>query len=147
MTLAEVLKIREGKRLVFTNGIFDILHAGHVSYLAAAKELGDILVVGVNSDLSAKRLKGASRPFNNQQDRLMLVQALKSVDAAIVFEEDSPQNLILSLMPQIYVKGGDYTEANLPETPTVHACGGQVVILPFLEGRSTTQTLKKIGFE
>lgn len=138
--------MREGKRLVFTNGVFDILHAGHVAILAEARLLGDLLIVGVNSDASVKRLsKGPDRPVHTLGDRLAVLRALRMVDAAIPFEEDTPVTLIEALRPEVHVKGGDYEADSLPETPVVRAYGGEVVILPLLPGRSTTEALRRLG--
>ena len=133
-----------GRRIVFTNGCFDILHAGHVSYLNRARCLGDILIVGVNSDASVSRLKGLSRPINLLLDRIQVLAALSCVDRLISFEEDSPMNLIRLIRPDVYVKGGDYTKETLPEAPMVEALGGVVEILPFLENRSTSNIIQRI---
>lgn len=134
----------QGKKVVFTNGCFDILHVGHVSYLENAKKQGDILIVGVNSDDSTRRLKGPTRPINNQNDRVCMLSALKSVDYTVIFEEDTPEDLIAYLKPSIHVKGGDYKKDDLPETKIVEAYGGKVVILNFVEGKSTTNIVNKI---
>jgi rfaE bifunctional protein nucleotidyltransferase chain/domain len=148
ITTQEALALRKGKRLVFTNGVFDILHAGHVRYLAEARELGDLLIVGVNSDASARLLgKGPGRPFNTLEDRSAVLSALRSVDAVFVFNEATPERVIAILKPDVHVKGGDYREENLPEAAVVRSYGGEVVILPTLEGRSTTATLKKLEGE
>ena len=144
MTLHEAKRLREGKRLVFTNGVFDILHAGHVRYLAQAAQLGDLLIVGVNSDASVKRLKGPARPINPLKDRLQVLEALRPVAAAISFDEDTPERIVEELRPEVHVKGGDYREEDLPEARIVRSYGGEVVILPLLEGRSTTSILGKI---
>jgi D-beta-D-heptose 7-phosphate kinase / D-beta-D-heptose 1-phosphate adenosyltransferase len=133
-----------GKTIVFTNGVFDILHAGHVQILQRAKRLGDILVVGVNSDASVRRLKGPARPINHERDRLALVAALDPVDHAILFAEDTPANLIRALRPHIHVKGGDYTTESLPEIDAVNEVGARVEILSLIEGRSTTNVIRKI---
>lgn len=148
MNLDEALKLREGRRLVFSNGVFDILHAGHVGYLRQARSLGDLLIVGVNADDSVRRLgKGANRPVNTLADRIAVLEALRSVDAAVAFEEDTPESLISILRPEVHVKGGDYRAEELPETAIVESYGGQVVILPFLDGRSTSGILKRLGAE
>jgi glycerol-3-phosphate cytidylyltransferase len=132
---------------VFTNGVFDLLHAGHVRYLTQAKQLGDLLVVGVNSDASVRLLgKGPERPIFALDDRLQVLRGLRAVDYAIPFEERTPEALIDRLKPDIHVKGGDYTEEQLPEAKIVRAYGGDVVILPLLEGRSTTIALQRLGF-
>lgn len=135
---------KEGRKIVFTNGCFDILHMGHVSYLQKAKELGDILIVGVNSDDSVKRLKGPERPINTSEDRQNILTALSSVDHVIEFREDTPINLINIVQPDIYVKGGDYTRETLPETVVVERYGGKVEIIPFVMDRSTSSIVKKI---
>ena len=131
--------------LVFTNGVFDILHRGHASYLAQARELGASLVVGVNSDASVKTLgKGDDRPINTEADRQALLAALASVDLVILFAEQTPVNLIASIRPDIYVKGGDYEIDSLEETRLVKTWGGKAIAIPFLYERSTTTLLGKI---
>jgi len=135
---------QRGRLVVFTNGCFDILHRGHVSYLSRAKALGDILIVGVNSDASIQRLKGPSRPINALEDRLQVLSALSCVDHVVAFDEDTPHELIRVVRPDVFVKGGDYTRATLPEAPLVEELGGTVEILPFLADRSTTDMIAKI---
>ncbi len=131
--------------LVFTNGVFDILHRGHASYLAQARALGASLVVGVNSDASVKMLgKGDDRPINTEADRQALLAALESVDMAVLFTEQTPVNLIEKIRPDIYVKGGDYEIDTLAETHLVKSWGGKAVAIPFLYERSTTSLLGKI---
>ncbi len=131
--------------LVFTNGVFDILHRGHASYLAQARALGASLVVGVNSDASVKMLgKGDDRPINSEADRQALLTALESVDLAVLFTEQTPVNLIARIHPDIYVKGGDYEIDTLEETRLVKTWGGKAVAIPFLYERSTTTLLGKI---
>lgn len=131
--------------LVFTNGVFDILHRGHASYLAQARELGASLVVGVNSDASVKMLgKGDDRPINAEADRQALLVALASVDMAVLFTEQTPVNLIAKIRPDIYVKGGDYEIDTLEETRLVKTWGGKAIAIPFLYERSTTTLLGKI---
>lgn len=148
MTVEEAMRTRAGRRLVFTNGVFDILHAGHVRYLRQARKLGDLLIVGVNTDESVRRLgKGPNRPVHRLEDRIEVLEALRCVDAAVPFGEDTPEALIEILRPDVHVKGGDYTPERLPEAKIVHGYGGEVVILPLLEGRSTTQALRKLGAE
>ncbi|MBC8063388.1 MAG: D-glycero-beta-D-manno-heptose 1-phosphate adenylyltransferase [Chlorobia bacterium] len=148
MTLTEALELRKGRQLVFTNGVFDILHAGHVRYLREAHELGDLLIVGVNSDESVRRLsKGPTRPINALEDRIAVIEALRWVDGAVSFEEDTPEATIAVLKPEIHVKGGDYQADEMPETKLVRSYGGEVVILPLLKGRSTTVILKRLGEE
>lgn len=145
-TIEEALSLREGKTLVFTNGVFDILHAGHVSYLAQARSYGDLLIVGVNSDDSARRLgKGPGRPVHTLEDRILVLEALRAVDAAVPFDEDDPSTLIRLLKPEVHVKGGDYEVESMPETPVVRSYGGEVVILPHLPGRSSTSALRGLG--
>jgi len=131
--------------LVFTNGVFDILHRGHASYLAQARALGASLVVGVNSDASVKMLgKGDDRPINSEADRQALLAALESVDMAVVFVEQTPVSLIEKIRPDIYVKGGDYEIETLAETRLVKTWGGKAIAIPFLYERSTTSLLGKI---
>jgi rfaE bifunctional protein nucleotidyltransferase chain/domain len=144
-SLEEALVLRRGRRLVFTNGVFDLLHAGHVGLLAEAKALGDVLVVGVNDDESVRRLgKGPDRPINPLADRLAVLEALRAVDAAVPFSEDTPEALIEALRPEVHVKGGDYREDDLPEARLVRSYGGEVVILPLLQGRSTTEIVRRL---
>lgn len=133
-----------GKTIVFTNGVFDILHAGHVRFLRQAKELGDVLVVGVNSDLSTQRLKGKKRPINSEHDRMALVAALDPVDHVVLFDEDTPIELIRAIRPDMHVKGGDYTDEFLPEAETVREIGGRVVILPLTGSISTSSVIERI---
>jgi rfaE bifunctional protein nucleotidyltransferase chain/domain len=145
---AEQLEARIAKLprpLVFTNGVFDILHRGHASYLAQARTLGASLVVGVNSDASVKMLgKGDDRPINSEADRQALLAALESVDMAVLFTEQTPVNLIEKIRPDIYVKGGDYEIDTLAETRLVKTWGGKAIAIPFLYERSTTSLLGKI---
>lgn len=137
----------QGRRLVVTNGCFDILHAGHVTYLAAARALGDALLVGLNSDASVRALKGPGRPVNPEQDRATVLAALAAVDGVCLFEEVDALRLLAEVKPDIYAKGGDYTIAtiNQPERRLVEGFGGKVVILPGVPGRSTTNVLAKIA--
>lgn len=145
LSIEQALELRKGRKLVFTNGVFDILHAGHVTYLTAARTLGDLVIVGLNSDTSVRRLgKGDDRPINGQEDRSIVLEALRAVDGVVVFEEDTPNRLIEQLKPDVHVKGGDYDPEKMPETPLVRSYGGEVVILPFLPGRSTTAMLAAI---
>ncbi len=131
--------------LVFTNGCFDLLHRGHAEYLLAARQLGDALVVAINSDASVRRLKGPGRPLTNQDDRAFVVASLACVDAVTVFEEDTPRNLIASLLPDILVKGGDYRVENLAGRAEVETAGGRAVVLPFVPGYSTSELVRRIG--
>lgn len=136
-----------GKRLVVTNGCFDILHAGHVTYLAAARALGDALLIGLNSDASVRQLKGAGRPVNPEQDRATVLAALAAVDGVCIFEEVDALRFLSEVKPDIYAKGGDYTldTINQPERRLIEAAGGKVVILPGVPGKSTTSVLEKIA--
>ncbi len=135
---------RDGSTIVFTNGCFDLLHPGHLSYLNDAKSLGARLVIGLNSDDSIRRLKGPKRPIISERDRATMVSGLSSVDMVVMFKEDTPIDLISSLKPDIHVKGGDYVAEHLPEYPIVTAYGGQVKILPFIAGHSTSGIIEKI---
>ena len=135
---------KTGKKIVFTNGCFDILHKGHVAYLRRAKKLGDILIVGINSDESVKRLKGINRPINPLEDRMEVLSSLESIDHIISFTEDNPVNLINIIRPDIFVKGGDYTRQTLPEANLVERLGGKVEILPLVADHSTTEIIKRI---
>lgn len=135
----------EGQRIVFTNGVFDILHVGHLRYLKEAQALGTVLLVGVNSDASVRRLKGPERPVNPEADRAELLDGLACIDSVCIFSEDTPLELIRVVRPNIHAKGGDYkTPDALPETPLVRSLGGDVVILNLVEGRSTTETIRKM---
>jgi D-beta-D-heptose 7-phosphate kinase / D-beta-D-heptose 1-phosphate adenosyltransferase len=135
---------RDGRRVVLTNGCFDILHRGHVSYLSAAKAQGDVLVVAVNTDASVRRLKGPERPVNALEDRASVLAALSPVDYVVGFDEDTPVDVVRAVRPDIFVKGGDYTPDMLPEAPVVEALGGVVRILPYVEERSTTRLIERI---
>lgn len=132
------------KTIAFTNGVFDILHRGHISSLSQAAVEADYLIVGVNSDQSTKRLKGDERPVNNEQSRALLLAALLMVDAVVIFEEDTPLELIKALQPDVLVKGGDYTIEQIVGSKEVMANGGKVVINPIVEGYSTTGLIEKI---
>lgn len=134
----------EGKKIVFTNGVFDLLHIGHITYMAKAADLGDKLIIGLNSDTSVKRIKGDDRPVNDQNSRAALLAALFFVDALIVFEEDTPINLITALMPDILVKGADYSIDNIIGAKEVMANGGEVKTIDFVEGYSSTSIIQKI---
>ena len=140
--LAERLSRRP---LVFTNGVFDVLHTGHVTYLEAARQLGAALLVALNTDASARRLgKGPDRPLNCESDRVAVVAALASVDYVTLFDEDTPCDVLRLCRPQVYVKGGDYDIDTLPETVLVRSWGGTAVTIPFVEGYSTTALLQRI---
>ena len=134
----------ESKKVVFTNGVFDLLHIGHITYMAKAAELGDKLVIGLNSDSSVKRIKGEDRPVNDQNSRAALLAALFFVDGIVVFEEDTPINIITTLMPDILVKGADYSIENIVGAKEVVANGGEVKTIDFVEGYSSTSIIKKI---
>lgn len=144
MTIEALQSARQGKLVVFTNGVFDILHAGHVDYLEKARALGDYLVVALNTDASVQRLKGPSRPINELADRMRVIGALRCVDCVVSFSEDTPEHIIADVRPDIHVKGGDYTVESLPESKIVHSYGGKVVIMPLLEGRSSTRIIQKL---
>lgn len=133
-----------GLKVVFTNGCFDILHRGHIEYLKSARELGDRLIVGLNSDDSVNKLKGKTRPIQIESDRARILDALEAVNAVIIFEEDTPAELIRELQPQILVKGGDYEIQEIAGAETVRSNGGKVVVLPFVEGCSTTAVMDRI---
>ena len=133
------------QKIVFTNGCFDILHAGHIALLERAKALGDILVVGLNSDASVQRLKGEARPIHDCSARAAVLQSLRCVDAVTVFEDDTPIETIRALRPDVHVKGGDYDAQTLPETPVVRAGGGEVVIVDLVEGLSSSRALEKLA--
>jgi rfaE bifunctional protein nucleotidyltransferase chain/domain len=145
--LSEISRIAKSnnKKIVFTNGVFDILHVGHVSYLEKARQLGDILVLGLNSDASVKKLKGDSRPINNEIDRANVLLGLKSVDYVCIFDEETPLNLIKSVNPSVLVKGADYSIENIIGADFVHKNGGEVKTITFIEGKSTTSTIAKMG--
>lgn len=149
MNLSELKLLRESycrdhKLVVFTNGCFDILHAGHVRYLTEAKKFGDVLVIGLNSDESVRKLKGAGRPVNSAADRAEVLAGLRVVDHVVVFAEDTAEELVRQLQPDVYVKGGDYSLDRLPESEIVASYGGQTVLVPMVEGRSTSNVLRKL---
>ena len=133
------------KKIVFTNGCFDLLHVGHIRYLAQAKRLGDFLIIGLNSDSSVKELKGKDRPINSFDDRATLLSAIESVDLVIMFEEQTPENLIKDIVPDILVKGGDYNIEDIVGYQTVIQNGGQVKTLSFYDGYSSTNYIDKIN--
>lgn len=141
--LSEKLK-KENKKIVFTNGCFDILHIGHVRYLKKSAEFGDVLIIGLNSDSSVKRLKGESRPVNCELDRAELLSELGFVDYVVIFKEDTPEKLLDEIKPDIYTKGADYTLDTLSEAKTVMKNGGRVEFIQLVEGKSTTNVIKKI---
>lgn len=135
---------KHGRRVVFTNGCFDLLHLGHLRYLEQARRLGDVLVVGINTDASVRRLKGAQRPFRSQEERAALVAALKPVDFVTLFDEDTPEALIAQLRPDTLVKGGDYLPEHIAGADLVRSWGGEVVVIPYLEGYSTSSLVQHI---
>ncbi|ROL60130.1 D-glycero-beta-D-manno-heptose 1-phosphate adenylyltransferase [Bacteroidetes/Chlorobi group bacterium MS-B_bin-24] len=137
----------QNKKIVFTNGCFDILHRGHIEYLTKAKEFGDVLIVGLNSDTSVQRLKGKDRPINSESDRARILDALKPVDYVVIFEEDTPLHLIQMVKPDVLVKGGDYKVEEIVGSEFVMSYGGKVEIIPFVEGKSTTKIIQKIKGE
>ena len=138
-------KIRsQGKTIVTTNGCFDILHVGHVRYLEKAKSFGDVLIVALNSDKSVKSIKGDSRPINNEKDRAEILSALRSVDYVVLFDEDSPINLLLQIKPDVHTKGADYTVETLPEAKGIIEAGGRIEFISFVEGKSTTAVIEKM---
>ncbi len=132
------------KRVVFTNGCFDVLHRGHIEYLAMAREAGDLLVVGLNSDDSVRRLKGTGRPVNPQTDRALVLAALASTDFITTFDQDTPLELIRALLPDVLVKGGDYRAEDIVGATEVVDAGGEILIAPLVAGRSTTSLLQRL---
>ena len=134
----------ENKTIVTTNGCFDILHVGHVRYLQKAKSFGDVLIVALNSDKSVKSIKGDSRPINNENDRAEVLSALRSVDYVVIFDEDSPVDLLLQIKPDVHTKGADYTIETLPEAKEIMAAGGRIEFISFVEGKSTTAVINKM---
>jgi rfaE bifunctional protein nucleotidyltransferase chain/domain len=149
LSLEELLSIREhlkaeGKTVVLTNGHFDVLHVGHVDCLQRAKALGDVLIVGLNSDASTRLLKGANRPIVPQEERAQLLAALECVDYVVIFEERTAEKLIAAFRPEVYVKGGDWAVEDLPEAKVIAECGVRVEILPQVPGRSTTDIIETI---
>jgi D-glycero-beta-D-manno-heptose 1-phosphate adenylyltransferase len=148
-SLAEAVEFRAsaraaGRRVVFTNGCFDLLHAGHVDYLEAARAEGDLLIVGLNSDASMRRIKGPQRPLVGQADRAAVLAGLEAVSAVVVFEEDDPGAIVRALAPDVLVKGADWAEDKIIGADTVAAAGGRVVRIPLTEGRSTTNVIDVI---
>jgi D-beta-D-heptose 7-phosphate kinase/D-beta-D-heptose 1-phosphate adenosyltransferase len=133
-----------GKSLVFTNGVFDLLHVGHVRYLAAARALGDALVVAINSDRAVRELKGPGRPITNENERAEILAALRQVDLVTIFDELSPRSLIARLLPDVLVKGGDYNLAEIHGREEVEAAGGRVISLPFVAGSSTSTIIERM---
>ncbi|MDD5018877.1 MAG: D-glycero-beta-D-manno-heptose 1-phosphate adenylyltransferase [Candidatus Omnitrophica bacterium] len=142
--LKNILRRSDAKRVVFTNGCFDILHYGHVAYLEKAKALGDILIIGLNSDASVRRLKGKARPINNETDRACVLAALACVDYIVLFSRDTPLELIKTLKPDVLVKGGDWDISCIVGAKEVLADGGKVCVIPYIKSRSTTGIIDKI---
>jgi D-glycero-beta-D-manno-heptose 1-phosphate adenylyltransferase len=136
---------KENKTIVTTNGCFDIIHVGHVRYLKQAKDLGDVLIIALNSDYSVKRLKGPTRPINSENDRAEVLSSLCCVDYVVIFNEDTPAELLSKIKPDIHVKGGDYDINTLPEAPVIKKAGGKIVFIPFVEGKSTTNIINNIA--
>jgi len=134
-----------GRTVVFTNGCFDILHAGHVRYLTAARQLGDCLIVGLNSDCSVQALKGPTRPINSEEDRAEVIAGLTAVDFIILFNEQTAETIVSVIKPDIYVKGGDYSVDQLPEASVINQYGGKIIIIPEVPGRSSTNIIQKIS--
>jgi D-beta-D-heptose 7-phosphate kinase/D-beta-D-heptose 1-phosphate adenosyltransferase len=141
--LARILRA-EGRRIVFTNGVFDILHPGHVRYLQQARTLGDALIVGLNADASVRKNKGPGRPINTQAERAEILEALECVDAVVLFDDDTPDRIIKAIEPDILVKGADWAENAIVGRDTVEARGGQVVRVPIEQGYSTTEIIRRI---
>ncbi|MDX8396211.1 MAG: D-glycero-beta-D-manno-heptose 1-phosphate adenylyltransferase [Mariprofundaceae bacterium] len=149
ISLQTALQIRQGwadedKRVVFTNGCFDLLHPGHIKYLNDAKALGDVLILGLNSDESIQTLKGPTRPINPLVDRMAMLLGLKSIDLVIPFSDETPLELISTLLPDVLVKGGDYEPDNIVGAKQVRAAGGEVIVVPFLQGYSSSALIKRI---
>jgi len=138
---------QQSKKIVFTNGCFDILHEGHMLLLQKAKQLGDILIVGLNTDSSVKRLKGSSRPINTEQERAQNLATLDFVGYVTLFEQDTPLELITAIKPDVLVKGGDYANKNCVGSQFVESLGGKTVIIPLVEGVSTTKIIEKLGLK
>ncbi|HAJ56224.1 MAG TPA: D-glycero-beta-D-manno-heptose 1-phosphate adenylyltransferase [Candidatus Omnitrophica bacterium] len=142
--LKKILTQDKKRKVVFTNGCFDILHVGHIKYLAQARQKGDLLVVGLNSDLSVKKIKGIDRPINTQNDRAEVLAALESVDFVVIFNEDTPLKLIEAIKPHVLVKGGDWKKDEIVGSAQVLSRGGKVFVIPYVKNRSTTGLIKKI---
>jgi D-beta-D-heptose 7-phosphate kinase/D-beta-D-heptose 1-phosphate adenosyltransferase len=141
--VSQLEKIREGRKVVFTNGVFDLLHVGHVRYLKEARALGDLLVIGVNTDESVRKLKGPTRPIQNENDRAEILAALEAVSFTVLFGEDTPARLIEAVKPDVLVKGGDYKIETIVGAPFVMSYGGEVKVLQFVDGRSTTNIIQR----
>jgi len=147
MTLPEARAWRssQGGRVVFTNGVFDIIHPGHVDVLTAARARGDALIVGVNTDASVKRLKGPARPVRNEAERAYVLAGMEAVDCVVLFEQDTPLELVLALRPDVIAKGGDYSEDTIVGAKEVKEWGGEAVVIPLTPGHSTTSIIEKLS--
>jgi len=147
MTLPEARAWRssQGGRVVFTNGVFDIIHPGHVDILTAARARGDALIVGVNTDASVKRLKGPARPVRNEAERAYVLAGMEAVDCVVLFEQDTPLELVLALRPDVIAKGGDYSEDTIVGAKEVKEWGGEAVVIPLTPGHSTTSIIEKLS--
>ena len=143
LSLIQKLKT-EDKRIIFTNGCFDILHSGHIDYLKKTKELGDILIIGINSDESVKKIKQQNRPINKLLDRMIVLNSIKYVDYVVPFNEETPENLIKIIKPDVLTKGGDWNKKDVVGSAFVKSYGGRTVIIPYIKGKSTTNTIKRI---
>ena len=147
MTWDEARRWREGRpgKVVFTNGVFDLMHPGHVDVLGAARERGDCLVVGINSDTSVRRLKGPTRPVRKEFERAYVLAAMEAVDAVVLFDDDTPLELVRTLRPDVIVKGGDYDESTIVGAREVREWGGEVVVVPLTPGQSTTSIIERLS--
>ncbi len=143
LSLIQKLKT-EGKSIVFTNGCFDILHSGHIDYLKKTKALRDILIIGINSDESVKKIKQQNRPINKLLDRMIVLDSIKYVDYVVPFNEETPENLIKIIKPDVLTKGGDWNKKDVVGSDFVKSYGGRTVIIPYIKGKSTTNTIKRI---
>lgn len=143
LSLIQKLKT-EGKSIIFTNGCFDILHSGHIDYLKKTKELGNILIIGINSDESVKKIKQQNRPINKLLDRMIVLNSIKYVDYVVPFNEETPENLIKIIKPDVLTKGGDWNKKDVVGSAFVKSYGGRTVIIPYIKGKSTTNTIKRI---
>ncbi len=143
LSLIQKLKT-EGKSIIFTNGCFDILHSGHIDYLKKTKELGNILIIGINSDESIKKIKQQNRPINKLLDRIIVLNSIKYVDYVVPFNEETPENLIKIIKPDVLTKGGDWNKKDVVGSAFVKSYGGRTVIIPYIKGKSTTNTIKRI---
>ncbi len=135
---------KNGKKIVFTNGCFDLIHKGHIYLIKEAEKLGDILIIGLNSDLSVKKIKGEKRPILKEEDRSFIINNIKGVDYVVLFDEETPEKLIMEIEPDVLVKGGDYKEEEIVGAEFVKKRGGVVVVIPYLEGFSTSEIIKRV---